>query len=131
MKIAIERTGYVGISNGILLAQHNEVIALDLIPEKVEMINRKQSHIEDKEYLRKKPFNFFKVTLDKDKVYKDAAFVAIATQTDCDPETNYYKRYQKKALKEKNVTFIGRLGTYKYMGMGIKEALEVVVNYAK
>ena len=92
MKIVIAGTGYVGLSLAVLLAQHNEVIALDIMLEKVEMLNRKASPISDAEiedYLKNKALNLT-ATLNKEKAYQGADFVVIATPTDYDVETNYF-----------------------------------------
>jgi len=92
LKIAIVGIGYVGLSNAILLSQHHEVVALDIISQKVDMINQKRSPIEDaeiEEYLNKKPLNI-RATLNKNDAYENAQFIIIATPTDYDPQTNSF-----------------------------------------
>jgi UDPglucose 6-dehydrogenase len=92
LKIAVAGTGYVGLSNAVLLAQHNEVKAVDLVAEKVELLNSKKSPIEDKEiseYLATKTLNL-EATLDAEYAYNNADYVVIATPTDYDPQTNYF-----------------------------------------
>ncbi len=100
MKVAVAGMGYVGLSNAVLLAQHNEVIALDINEEKVKMVNNKKSPIKDpeiEEYLATKNLNL-RATTDKYQAYKDAEFVIIATPTDYDPDKNYFDTNSVEAV---------------------------------
>lgn len=92
MKIAVAGTGYVGLSIATLLAQHNEVVAVDVIPEKVDLINHKKSPIQDEyieKYLAEKDLNL-RATLDGAEAYRDAEFVVIAAPTNYDPQKNFF-----------------------------------------
>ena len=92
MKIAVAGTGYVGLSIAVLLSQHHQVVAVDIIPEKVDLINQKQSPIQDdyiEKYLAEKELNLV-ATLNAEEAYQDANFVVIAAPTNYDPKKNFF-----------------------------------------
>ena len=112
MKIAVVGTGYVGLSNAMLLAQHNEVVAVDIVAEKVELLNNKQSPIEDTDidnFLLNKELNF-SATLDAKEAYKDADFIIVATPTDYDTKTNYFNTSTVESVIEQ-VLFVNQQAT--------------------
>lgn len=105
MKIAVAGTGYVGLSNAVLLAQHNTVFAVDIVSEKVDMLNKKQSPIQDKElcdYLKNKELQLI-ATTDGEEAYRQADFIIISTPTNYDPQKNYFDTSSVESVIEQTM----------------------------
>lgn len=107
VKIAVAGTGYVGLSNAVLLAQHNEVVAVDIVQKKIDLINAKQSPIEDneiQEFLAERDLNLV-ATTNKSEAYENADFVIISTPTDYDPKTNYFDTRSVESVIQDVIAF--------------------------
>mgnify|MGYP003571605299 CR=1 FL=1 len=103
MKISVAGTGYVGLSIATLLAQHNDVTAVDVVPQRVELVNNKKSPIQDdyiEDYLANKPLSL-KATLDQEAGYKDAEFVVIAAPTNYDSQKNFFDKIGRASCRER------------------------------